>query len=617
MGLSLLSATFRPFRRRFGSKASSKAFTARRSSTTNVGSVFNRRMLRPITSEDLIELLQSLEKPLTPSQASAVASRITNDPTLFDAFIQRLTAPPITSSQEPRVRLVQSWMVSTFVRFGPPALRLELSRRPDLIRNIAAVFATPTGKLDPALATNAADVIRIMLHEYPRETASALHKTQLARNLVSHVDLQPAADLMPRLISHRIFSALPHPPLVAMHKRSIALLGDAKVQDRLADVFVEAAENFNTASPSQRQHLVSVLEHSAATMGEICFRAMCIQRKHEDQDERADGAYVASLIVVTSHCYNDYLHHMTLLEKPIPLQRVVTAALKVSEETDVLLPAIKLVTAVLSAFRDARSSILPSVRRTVHGLDLNDLANTLASLGMEFFKLLDEDKPVLGRRRLAVIDLIRECCELLPEGCVEALLMANDEQLLRRVVGLARKYKTNDVLQVRVSQILHAVFSNCQEVSMEMLMQTDILDFLVERKNAKVMDPPLGALLVYVQLLQKGKKGDKRYKTLVDLVTYFQQRKSDEEDDEDSLLVGLQTNNAKVSSEVIYEMNLEHKLTANEDYGQEMFLHHMLDEVSIEGNLIPPDEHHVMQSAISLGKGLSGKLKDAVNHHAK
>lgn len=399
-----------------------------------------------------------------------------------------------------------------------------------------------------------------------------------------------------------------------MHKRAIAMLGAVDVQKLLAHVFRDAAEEMPHAENPRRPELAAVMENAAAAMAEISNRAMCLARKHEDVDERWDTEYAGNLGIVTAHVFNDAKDHMTLLSSPQSLLDVVDIALNVRGETDVLLPAIGLATNVLVGLREARCALLPSIRRAVKAIDVRKLGDGLAALGPRFAELLDEDSVVLGRRRLAIVDLICGMCETLPEACLSELLSANDDLLLKRLLATGVKYQRNDVLQVRVAQVLNAMFIRCEDLSVAILLRRDVLDFLVKRRGAQVMQAPLAALAGYEERFGAANSSPDQVETLAQLIQWYERQKNELDKNE---LSGMRAVHAK-SSDMIKELNLEGQLTANEDYGQELYLHHLLDEVSSGKNQTPPSDTNVAQSAAEIakgwGKGLSGRLKDAVQH---
>lgn len=586
MGLSTFP---RKLRRRLASPNKSKDKQPPPSRTTSTSAVFTRRSIKHLTPKALLTLLHSLSTPLTSDQLSILVVQISTDPTLLEALIAQLIAAPIGTDHAPRIRLSHSWIIATLFRFGPPTLRDALSSRPDLVRNIASVFATHPVNLDPALATHAADVLRMMLHYYPRETATALQHTSLPRNLVTHIALQPAADLLPRLVSHRVFSTLARAPLVPMHKRAIVMLGKANVQHLLADAFVRAAAEFPQSSLVRRVELVPVLDNSTGTMAELCARAMCLERKYEDLDERTDALYCASLQVATSYEYNDAAKHITLLEKPAPLQKVLNAALAEGAESEVFLPVVGMVSSILFALREARASVLPSIRRTVNALDLSEFEKLMGGLGSQFATILDERGVVLGRRRLAVVDLVRECCELLPEHHIRDLLAAREFCLLRRLLFVSERYQKNEMLQIRVAQTLHAVLTRHQRLAMDMLLQTSVLDWVERMKERAVVGKALAALVLFadgytiedLDLVVKEK--------LVSLMEYYHDSKIDE----GSSLSTVRQDLVNVSSDLMRDMKLEEQLAPNEDYGQELYIQHILNEVCIGNNRTPPTDSYV------------------------
>lgn len=571
---------------------------------------FTRRSIKHLTPESLLTLLSSLSTPLTHDQVSTLALHISAHSDLLESLVHHLVSPPLYTHRAPRTRLPYSWIIATLFRFGPPTLRDTLSSRPDLLRKIASVFAAPAATLDPALATNAADVLRSMLHDYPRETATALQQTSLPQNLVSHIALQPAADFLPRLISHRVFSSLTHAPFIPMHKRAIILLGKAHVQDLLATAFVRAASEFPNASAARRVALASVLNNASATMAELCARALCLQRKYEDVDERNDAAFALNLQVITSHEFNDVAKHLTLVEKPAPLQKVLSAALAHTAENQVLLPAIGMVSSILVALRESRSSTLPSVRYTVNALDLSDFEKTMSELATHFTALLDVEGVVLGSRRLALVDLIQQCCELLSEQFVRNLLTRHDFCLLRRLLLIVETYRNNDVLQIRVAQMLHAVLTKHHTLATDILLQTNVLDFLGNMKELPSMSSALNALLLFVDKCTLRDFDPVQREKLLCVMEYYHEKEVEEDDS----LSTMRHDHAKVSSDLIKDMDLEQKLAPNEDYGQELYMHHLLHEVSIGNNRTPPTDSHISQSTGVDGRGwgkrIPGRLLD-------
>lgn len=568
----------------------------------------------------LFDHLHTLTAPLSDSDVSLLANQLSTDPAKLAALIKALTTPPTLPSppddKQPRDRLPHAWIAATLLRFGPPTLRQALSSRPDLIRSLASVFNFPPATLDSTQAAHVADVIRVMLHEFPKQTASALATTSIVSRLVTHVALQPAADLLPRLVSHRVFSPVPAAPLVAMHKRSIAMLGTAQVQRLLADSFVNVAAEFKTADKARKLILADMLRNSAATMADISDRAMCLKRKHEDVDERMDTGYAGNLGIITSHAFNDAKDHMTLLTNVQPLLDVIQSAADPAAESEILLPALELVTSILQALRQTRKALLPSMRKAVKSIDILKVGDGLATFSQQFANLLDQQGSILGRRRLALVDMIREVCETLPESSLTRLLSENEDLLIKKLLQVGRQYKRNDVLQVRLAQILCAVFTRCEDLTMSLLRQGDVLDFLVGQHYSEAMEAPMGALVGYEERLRASGGTTQQLKQLAELI---QRHDAWSEQLERNELAGMRSVMVKKSSDKIKELNLEDSLIADEDYGLELYMHHLLEEVSGGEEQAPPLDTNVAESAAELtkgfGKGLSGRLKDAVNLH--
>lgn len=506
----------------------------------------------------------------------------------------------------PRIRLRRSWVASTFLAAGPPVLREALAKRSDLIHDLASVFDVGSGSLDPALATNVAQVLKALLVEYPRETATALVQFRaLVPGCVANIHVQPAADLIPRLVGTRVFSTDDSVAIVPMHKRAIAMLARVNVQDMLAKRFVCAADSLAVAGGRYEMgELGAILAGAAATMGDVSSRAMCLPLKAEDPDERHDGAYVSNLSIVPAYVYNDAKASLDLVVTPAPLVAVLDKALGLHASDVVLLPALQLVTTILRALYDARASDLPSVRSTVAQIDTSKLCSELVLRAPEFASLLGSkaNAPIgapLGRHRLALIDLIHRLCATADDNTLCKLLLSggDDVNLFNSILDLLDGNPLNDLLWSRAAQLLRFVVNHqASESLLNALMQSSrVFSFLGSHLSSGTqmmhLAPVIRAARDALRRNSDGLIDNDASAALASTQQFIEACASAEkavEDKEKHLCWDTRMGTTK-SKEFAGDLRVEKMLSASEDYCQELYMHTLLEQVSQPGSTIDPD----------------------------
>lgn len=578
----------------------------------NVPQSPRRRRVKDLPAGELVDMLVTIDEVPSPDFATNLANHIASNDSIFKQIIHIAINPPDIAAP-PRERNHRTWIIATLLQHGPPVLRKSLSQKPELIRMLSGVFEAPPGKLDATLAAHVADVLRIMLFEFPRETASALYRTKLVSDLIAHIHLQPAADLLPRLVGARIFTPLIPAPVIPMHKRAVAMMGIAHAQEELADRFVSAAEVLTGVRGGDKSRAHAVLEGCSRAMAEISARAMSLPRKREDADERGDVVYAGNLMLVTAHMYNDSMDHMDLFKNVEPLFKVLFAGLRNDEWVpEVLLPALGCATAVLSSLRETRKSVLPSVKRVITKVDTRAFAKNLKQLVPDLAVLLKEGGRVVGRVRMAVVDLLREACATLGADCLACVIQEDDFVLLRHVLDLAKTYRSNNILVGRVSHVLAAVFDHDGDLSEGVLRETDAAEVLHIFKEDHAMEAAFFSLMgsqVFEEVMQDSTGALREILSELEIFYNDDRRKNRHA----GLLRSDGVTRAKDSSELAKDVDLENQLGANEDYGHELYIHHLIDEMSSGTNDTPPSDNIVAHAADEVntgGKGLAWRLKE-------
>lgn len=610
MGLSAISA----FRRRLPSSKTTKRDSSfhlpfsRLVTTTKATAPQSPRKFRfkDLSPIQLVDTLAALDRVPSAEQARLVATHISSDQVLFEEFVSVAIQPPATTNCAlPRDRFTRTWVVAGLLRHGPHILRETLSKTPNLIRTLASVFETEQGKLDPIQAAHVVDVLQVMLHEYPKQTAAALYSTKIVPNLVKHINLQPAASVLPRLVASRVFTSFQPAPVLSAHKRAVVLMGRADVQASLAETFCHAVNSFVEGKREEAM----LIDACCNTMCEISSRAMSLQRKPEDFDERADMAYAGNLALVTSHMYNDAKDQLNLLQTVEPLSKVLCHALQNGrKEADVVLPVLKLIARLLTDLRTARVSLLPSMRMAVVGEVTSNIAQVLVDNVDGLSALLEEDRAVVGRIRLAVVDVLREACATLEEDSVFNVVCGQNCGMMRNVLRVVTKHCDNDILLVCVSQLLSAVFDRSDRATGELLRQTNVAQVVNELKTGTAMECAVSSLVACHSIDKVMKEEDSKLKRQLSLLEeyYEEQIKAGKQC---GLVKSSGMTRAKVSADMAKGMDLESELGCNEDFGQEIYIHGLLDEIAKSGSETPPQDTVVRQAADAVKEGFSMKLK--------
>lgn len=570
---------------------------------------------KDVPARDLVDQLANVDKLVTQEHTTALANHLTSNASLFSDFIS-LATKPSAKLGPPRERYKHPWVVASLVRHGPPVLRQALARNPDLVRNLASVFDAPQGQLQPPLATHVCDILRVVFHEFPKESATALYHTQIVPNLVRHIHLQPVAELLPRLVGARVFTSLVPAPVIPGHKRFVALLGKAKVQTALAERYLASAK----AVFAGDQEAIPAVEGCCNAMAEISFRAMSLPRKPEDHNERDDAGYAGNLLIVPAHVYNDSKDHMDLFLEPKPLLDILSHALNHSRDNhNVLLPTLTMAIKVIQGLRQSRSSSLPTVRKRVLGHKTSPLGKVLVSLRGEIANLLSEGDRIVGRKRLAAVDLLHEACATLEEESVDDLLCADDFKVLRAMLDLVLAFRRNEMLLVAVSHTLGCFFDNFHGLASRALRETPLSSILHELRTETSMESALASLVSCQgmdHVMQDGTEGLKRQ--LSALEEYYDEHVKEKV--EEGLVKGSDLTQSSITEELAHNLELEGELSTSEDYPQEVYINGLLHEIGEPEKKTPPSESilghssHDNDVANIWNKGLT-RLKDHAHHH--
>lgn len=591
-----------------------------------------RLRFRDASADDLVNILASLQSVPTDEQTAIVTDRLTSDSALFARFVEVLVNPSSASpkssstptllsksdeSDLARSRLQLPWVVSTLLRHGDPALRDALATNPNLIRRLASIFDVKVGALDEGHASLVADVLRSLLHSHSKAVASALQSTSAIRALTRHVAVQPAADLLPRFVGTHVFTSASPGQFLAAHKRAIAALAAARVQTLLADRFVCAAADISDTNSSdglESMEAHRMLAASSSAMAEISARAARLRLKPEDVDERADNAYASTLGLVTSSGFNDAKRYLDFFDNPAPAVSVLRSALvDCGSDPDVVLPALNMLTSVLTAARVARGaeptveastitiSSIP-VDYAVHDTGPSPLGLALVEFVSHLADLLAYDNcsrvtPV----HLSVLDLLREMIDVLDDDSAFNVLFESNCKVIFSMLALATRFATSNMLMVRVGQVITCALTKPDDIACPLIVRTDLIDFLWRFRQDTALRSALDAFLSCADVLRFDKFSTKRRRTLEALVQSLRNEPS--HGDRSALNDGW-GNMAMEAKDALSLMDppqqnvsVDAASTANEDFGQELYVMAILNEVSSQGNRTPPKDDFVGNAA--------------------
>ncbi|PXF49031.1 hypothetical protein BWQ96_01169 [Gracilariopsis chorda] len=554
------------------------------------------RRLRDLPALDMLESLASFSEPAPPNQLTDLVNHIASKPELLQSFINAGLSPSLDTPGSPRDRLPRTWVLAILVRHGPSSLRDAVAENPALIRAFADVFSTPPTKLDAALAAHAADVLRALLHEYPKQTASALFKTPLVTRLVQHISIQPAAELLPRFVGTRVFTS-GYSPILPMHKRAIFMMADARVHHLLLARYQHAVHVLLQTKQGSATHAAATIEGCCNAMAAISMRAMCIPRKHEDSDERTDVTYASGLGLITASVYNDAKDYLNLLRNVQPLAELIRIAFEPDAAAipDVFLPTMSLLCSLLRAMRKKKKSLFPSMRSAVAEVDTTLICALLVTIVPALERVLRTDAPIVGRTRLAIVDLVREACATVNESSLTKLLCANEHALVHCLLHLATKMNHNDLLMTRVSQAFGAVFARCKQLGLELLHHSEVLHFTVQFRNVPASWPLLQSFVCSTCFEEAMHScGQHTHDVLIELEEFYDEHIKSQED------LGLQKvsdlKRSKLSAEST-EIDVDALYGQSEDYGHEVFIRGLLHEVSGVHDDAPPSDNVVQHAA--------------------
>jgi hypothetical protein len=215
------------------------------------------------------------------------------------------------------------------------------------------------GSLDPGRADcvrdRAAELLRACLVDEPAAVADVLSSTPGAlRKIIAATPVSPVAgQLLARLVgAQSLGTPADRTYLVPCHRKAICLL--TRAQEELRDRCL--------ASETPSQHRPAFVQ----AMAELSSRAVMLEKKKEDPDERIDGHFTSYMNFATPAAYNDARSALNILESPEPMMSVLDYALAHYTEPQerALLPAVlSAISSALDALRDARRSSIPSVRQ--------------------------------------------------------------------------------------------------------------------------------------------------------------------------------------------------------------------------------------------------------------
>lgn len=608
-----------------------------------------RPRLKDLSSSELIDSLADGDPKLAPRQAANVTTMLSCDDVLLGdlihvVFVQQsklATSPHSDSSlstsslsddlpnpadenereerkaaKEPRSRFRRAWIVATLILHGSSDLMTRIANHRPHVHALASVFDVSPSTLDPILAFHTADIFRGLIHSYPKQIADALRGTKIISRLIEHLPSQAAEDLLPRFIATKMFTSITPPPLIPSHKRSIAMMGSSTIQEKLANKFVYISKDLLSLKLGKEssRHAVATIDSVARTMAEISVRAMGLRRKREDSDERNDTVYAGNLGLVTAHVYNDAKDHMDLLRNTQPLQTVIDIAFgQGRNNNDILLAAICLFTRVLQGLRELRHAPLPTLRKVVEGFIPTTAGNILVKLRDELIKILENGRPVVGRDRLAIVDLINESCAVCEEDILEQLVCANNYTIMKQLISLGTKFLNNDILHNSLGHTLENIFDRSEKITRGVISNTCVLELLLKMKQRNAYHKALSVLITYKQSndIGKGLEDDSRLK-LDQLEEYYETEIGEIE--AVGLLKQPQMAHMKSKPDISFDWTNLDTDTVHEDYGQELYLRRLLQESSIDFDADPSHSLNMEHSVGAITQGLQEGLTHLFHH---
>lgn len=579
-----------------------------------------RLRLKDLSAPELLHALSSLDAPASPETTAAVANHIASDSDLLKDAVSHALRPP-TLHAPPRARLQSAWVLTALFRHGPNILGDTLSRSPNVIRQFADVFNPDVvSPLDPALASFSASVLRHLLYRHPKPVSTALSSSKIVPHLILHIHLQPAADLLPRFVGTKVFTALTPAPIAPMHKRAIAMMAHHNIQQSLSKVIIDAISALYPSSdqPACPSHLrarnMSAIRNATTAMADISIAAMCLAKKHEDLDERADAMYAGNLSLVTSAVFNDAKKQLDLSTNPRPLLSILDAVFgneHAMEDSDVLVPVLEVITCLLTWVREAKQSLLPSLRAIADTVDLSGISEGLVCLSKPLSEVLVDGgfDTFVGRKRVAVLDFLRAACATLSRKDVELLVTADAYVLFRRLIEVSFGFRNRDVVLIRVSQILSCLFDGDDALLIGDLLKNTQLGGLL--KNVHTCGAMRDAVRNVWKWANKYEKEEEELVKYVEhVVKYYEMNMKHEHD---GLVTSLSMGRAAISNDMIRDLGMEGQLGLCEDYGEKIYVLGLLKEVSDAGKMTPPSDdvvsHAVHGMSKGWGKGLASRLQ--------
>ncbi|CAN8069545.1 unnamed protein product [Agarophyton chilense] len=585
----------------------------------------NLRRLRDLPAIDLLEHLAQQCAPARADELDDLVTHIASRNELLRNVVAAALTPPLAPpaatshhADAPRDRLPRTWVLSVLLRHGPPPLREAIAADASLITAFADVFRAAPTKLDPALAAHAADILRALLHEFPKQTATALHRTKLVSHLVQHVNLQPAADLLPRFVGTRIFTS-GQSPILATHKRAIHMMASSRVHHLLLARFEHSVQVLKADKHPNRVYAAACVEGVCNAMAAISMRAMCIPRKLEDSDERGDIKYSSGLGLITASMYNDAKDYLNLLHCTQPLQQLLSVAFEPAARQlpEVFFATMTLLCSLLRAMRKKKSSLFPSMRKAVAKVDTNHIADVLLHTVPALAHLLhcsDADAVLVGRVRLAVVDLLREACVTVNEEALSRVLSADDYVLPRRMLTLARTFSRNEMVVTRVSQAFGALFSRCKQLGPQLLEHTQLFDVIVQLRLLPASWSMLRSFVcceVFEHAMQRSKHDSARHDMLLELEEFYDEHIKTMEETGLEKVSDLKQSKLGVRSGGM-EIDVDALYGHSEDFGLEVYIRSLLQEVSGAKDRTPPSDN-VVQHAAEAVHHVAGAVADKLS----
>ncbi|KAI0561892.1 hypothetical protein FGB62_69g290 [Gracilaria domingensis] len=374
----------------------------------------------------------------------------------------------------------------------------------------------------------------------------------------------------------------------------------ARVHHLLLARFQHSVQVLLAEKQGSRTYAVACVEGICSAMAAISMRAMCIPRKPEDSDERTDVKYNVGLGLISASVYNDAKDYLNLLRSPLPLRQLLTIAFEPAAQKlpDVFFPTMNLLCSLLRAMRKKKKSLFPSMRKAVTEIDTSVISAVLRDTVPVFAQLLNADDAVIvGRTRLAIVDLMREACVTIDDKSLSALLSAHDYVLVRRLLTLASTFNRNEIVLTRISQALGAVFSRCKQLGADLLDHTEVFDFVVRFRTFPASWSLLRSFVCSVcfeDAMQKSKDDNVRHDMLLELEEFYDEHIRAME--ETGLEKVSDLKQSKLSREDT-EIDVDALYGQSEDYGLEVYIRGLLQEVSGVNDHAPPSDNVVQHAA--------------------